>query len=111
MSLARHALNCLGLYGMSRFGRPDRGNILHIVLEWKGAARVHYRGRALQKRGLLQSDLHRTEWKGFIQTSSLIALQTQPRERFDAGMDFITHTVAEVSHSFISDVFNKLSKI
>lgn len=108
MSLARHALNCLGLHGMSRFGRPDRGNILHIVLEWKGPARVHYRGRALQKRGLLQSDPHPTEWKGFLQTSSLIA---QPRERFDAGMDFITHTITEVSHSFISDVFNKLSKI
>lgn len=79
MSPARQALSCLGLHCMSRFGRPDRENRRHVVLQWKGTARVHYKGRALHKRGLPQSDLHPTEWKGSIQTSSLIALGTQPQ--------------------------------
>lgn len=59
--------------------------------------------KAFQKCCPLQSDLHPTEWKGFIQTSALIALETQSQEGFDAGMNFATHTLAEISHSFLSD--------
>lgn len=58
----------------------------------------------------MQSDLHPTE-RSFIQASSLIALETGSQEGFDARMSFVTHTLAEFSHSFLSDILYILSKM